>query len=111
MELNSIDYLLYKYPDNPITKTIVFLVFSKYGFDVPWDQENIRIEWIPDFGAWYITLILDGYDNELVASMNYLSAESEDNLRFQIIGERGNRHSKMINVPLTFIKITEIPNE
>ena len=108
MKLDSIDYLLYKYPNNPITKLIIWLVFLGYGNYLPWDRDNLRVEWSADFGTWYITLVLDGYDDELAASMIYISGYTEDELQFMITAEREHHQTKTVNVPLSFIKVTEV---
>ena len=110
MELNSIDYLLYKYPDNPIAKFILYLIFLAYGFNVPEDHNNLRIEWSKYFGEWYVTHILDGYDDETIATLGYVSDGHEDTLKFRISDEREHNRYKFLDIPLSFIKVTEIPN-
>ena len=108
MELGSIDYLLYKYPGNPITQFIIRLIYLEYGFNVPKDHDNLRVEWAPNSGEWYISLVLDGYDDEVIAVMTYISANDEPTLRFRV-DDQQKQLTSIINVPLdTIVKVTEV---
>ena len=109
MELNSIDYLLYKYPDNPITKFMVWLIFLRYGDFRNWERDNLHISWSTDFSVWHVVLILDGYDDELIASLTYISADNENQLRFKVVDERILGFWEFIDVPLDAVKVTNVP--